>query len=214
MNYPNLEYWKLLTNGLEHISTRHGFAWTFIYNKFDPNACLFDSKFVPSITIKKYLKRFVEYSGCSKPCYIVAYIYIRRALEFNLGLMLSMQNIHKFILASILLAAKYIDERCRDNEIYAKIGGVSLEEINSLEVAMLNLLQYNLFVKTKLYKENLNELVTEYIKHTEHKKPILELKAEIDYEIQYSDPEHCIKPSGSSDSIKTNENSVNEEDAY
>ena len=37
------------------------------------------------------------------------------------------------------------------NEYYAKVGGISLDELNKLEEAILSLLEFNLFIDDELY---------------------------------------------------------------
>jgi hypothetical protein len=88
----------------------------------------------PSITIKKYLLRYMKYlSSCvDKELYIIMLIYIDSYLKHS-SKNLNRLNIHSLISASLLLACKFHLDGFYDNAFYAKIAGLSLSEMNSLE---------------------------------------------------------------------------------
>lgn len=50
-----------------------------------------------------------------------------------------------------MVAAKFFDEEYFSNSFYAKIGGISLEDMNRLEVEFLNLIDYKLYVEEKIF---------------------------------------------------------------
>eukprot|EP00826_Nyctotherus_ovalis_P039910 TRINITY_DN3874_c0_g1_i8.p1 TRINITY_DN3874_c0_g1~~TRINITY_DN3874_c0_g1_i8.p1 ORF type:complete len:164 (-),score=11.17 TRINITY_DN3874_c0_g1_i8:137-628(-) len=139
-----------------------------IITNFDPNLCCsignilfptpFDAVEVPEISVKDYLGRIREYSRCSESCYVIAFIYIDRLLQNNPGFLLSKLNIHRLILSTVILAAKYSEDEYVDNATFSKIGGIPLPELNLLEAYTLILLHYNLRVTTELYYQYLHEL--------------------------------------------------------
>ncbi len=45
-----------------------------------------------------------------------------------------------------MVAAKYADDFFYKNDYYAKVGGISRNEINTIEVEVLNTLNYHLHV--------------------------------------------------------------------
>lgn len=49
------------------------------------------------------------------------------------------------------MAAKYYDDRYYNNEYYAKVGGISNNEINSLEREFLHYLNFRLYVSPVLF---------------------------------------------------------------
>lgn len=55
------------------------------------------------------------------------------------------------MLTSILIGIKYHEDEYYKNEYYAKVGGISLKEINKLESEYLSLIGYNLYVNPELY---------------------------------------------------------------
>ena len=57
-----------------------------------------------------------------------------------------------------MLAIKYNEDHYYDNSFYARVGGVSLEELNFLEREMLLLLRYELYVQPQLFQKYLAEI--------------------------------------------------------
>jgi hypothetical protein len=62
-------------------------------------------------------------------------------------------NIHRIILSAVVLAIKYNEDDYYSNEFYAKVGGVSLQEINSLELDAINMLDHILFVDEEFFNK-------------------------------------------------------------
>ena len=82
------------------------------------------------------------------------------------GIILNPHNIHRIILGCLLLAIKYNEDLYYTNEEYAKIGGVSLEELNHLEYFTFLLLDFNLFISYDLYQKYL-KYITNYTSSSE-----------------------------------------------
>ena len=61
-------------------------------------------------------------------------------------LIITPNNIHRLLFIAIISAIKYNEDECYTNSYYAKVGGISLSEINRLEFDLLKLIQYSLFV--------------------------------------------------------------------
>jgi hypothetical protein len=57
-----------------------------------------------------------------------------------------------------MLAAKFFDDQYYNNAYYAQIGGVSTEEINSLEVEFLFMINFSLHVSREIYDQYHREL--------------------------------------------------------
>ncbi len=63
----------------------------------------------PTLGIRQYLDRIFKYSGCSPSCFVVAYIYVDRFLQ-NTEVHLTSLNVHRLLITSVMLAAKFIDD--------------------------------------------------------------------------------------------------------
>ena len=97
-----------------------------------PAMCAFSSKKPAKITINKYFKRIMKYSKPEPSTLIISLIYIDKLCE-NTNFVLNSHNIHRIILASLILAIKYNEDDYYSNEYYAKVGGIALKELNRLE---------------------------------------------------------------------------------
>lgn len=64
----------------------------------------------PTITIQSYLERILKYANCSPSCYIVAYVYLDRFAQRQPSLPINSFNVHRLLITSVLLAAKFMDD--------------------------------------------------------------------------------------------------------
>jgi len=110
----------------------------------------FLSKTIPSISIKNFFERICNLTKIENSTLILILIFIDRICEFN-EIELNYFNIHKLIIASLIVSIKYNEDYYYSNKIYAKICGISREEINKLEIEFLKLLEFNLFVDDEIY---------------------------------------------------------------
>ncbi|MQL68524.1 hypothetical protein Taro_000830 [Colocasia esculenta] len=87
----------------------------------------------PAITVRSYLERIFTYANCSPSCYVVAYIYLDRFSQRQPLVTLNSLTVHRLLVTSIMVAAKFMDDVCYNNAYFAKVGGISTLEINFLE---------------------------------------------------------------------------------
>ena len=57
-----------------------------------------------------------------------------------------------------MLSAKFFDDLFYNNAFYAKLGGVTVVEINSLELELLSLINFSLYVSSDQYDKYQCEL--------------------------------------------------------
>lgn len=112
----------------------------------------------PAISIKDYLQRVAKYAACSGECFVLALVYIDRIIQSNPTFVVNSLNIHRLLITSIMLAAKFFDDQYFNNAYYSKVGGVPCNEINSLEVEFLFMCNFTLFVTTDTYSQYYTEL--------------------------------------------------------
>ena len=112
----------------------------------------FFSTRVPTMTIEEYLKRIIKYSQMEASSLIMAIIYIDRVCDKK-KYVLCQNNIHKLLMASSLLSIKFNEDNCYKNGYYAKIGGITLEEMNRLEYDFFVMLDFRLFVDEFFYQK-------------------------------------------------------------
>ncbi|XP_044502228.1 cyclin-U4-1-like [Mangifera indica] len=100
----------------------------------------------PSISIPSYLERIFKYANCSPSCFIVAYVYLDRFARRQPSLPINSFNVHRLLITSVMVAAKFMDDMYYNNAYYAKVGGISTAEMNFLEVDFLFGLGFHLNV--------------------------------------------------------------------
>lgn len=113
----------------------------------------------PGISILQYLERIYKYASCSTECFILALIYIDRLIQKH-NFVLTELNVHRVVITSILLAAKFFDDAYYNNAYYAKVGGVLVSEMNGLEVEFLFRINFSLHVKPDEFAQYQASLVS------------------------------------------------------
>ena len=112
----------------------------------------FNAKKVPAMGLEDYMKRIVKYSQLHASTLILAVVYIDRICDLK-KYNLSFNNIHRVVLSAILVSIKYNEDDFYKNTQYAKIGGISLKEINALEYEFCSLIDFSFFVTYSTYRK-------------------------------------------------------------
>eukprot|EP00898_Chlorokybus_atmophyticus_P000698 jgi/Chlat1/1629/Chrsp127S01888 len=106
----------------------------------------------PVIGVHSYLERIFKYANCSPSCFIVAYCYIDRLATRHASMPLTSLNVHRLIIAAVMIAAKFLDDAYYNNAYYAKVGGVTTAEMNRLELEFLFRMDFRLTVDPEEYE--------------------------------------------------------------
>jgi len=130
-----------------------------ITNKNHPtkNITKFSAAKRPAISVLDYLMRIHLYGRCSPSCFVLALVYIDRLIQRD-GFVLVGLNVHRVIITSLMIAAKFFDDFYFNNAFYARVGGIGTVEINELEVDFLRRLEYSLHVTTEEFDRYNEEL--------------------------------------------------------
>ena len=110
----------------------------------------FMTESIPSLSIKDYLIRLSQFTKINESTIILILIYIDRIGKIN-KFILTYRNIYKLILASMVIAIKYNEDNFYSSEVYAKLGGLSVPELNYLEFQFLILIKFSLFIEKDLF---------------------------------------------------------------
>lgn len=94
-------------------------------------------------------------------CFVVAYAYIDRLIQQQPHLRITSLNVHRILITSVLVAAKFLDDMYYDNAYYAKIGGITTREMNTLEWEFLFLLDFRLQVTVSVFESYCSHLERE-----------------------------------------------------
>ncbi|KAA3468679.1 cyclin-P3-1 [Gossypium australe] len=113
---------------------------------------IFHGSRAPSLNLRQYVERIFKYCKCSNSCFVVAVIYIDRFLQ-RIGAYLTSLSVHRLLITSVMVAAKFMDDQHYNNAYYAKVGGISREEMNRLEMRFLFDLDFRLNVTTEVFNK-------------------------------------------------------------
>jgi len=112
----------------------------------------FNAQSEPRITVHAYLRRLSDHLGCSDGCLLAGLVYIDRVGKMRPAFVVSPLNVHRVVLASLVLAAKFWDDRYYTNRRYAEVGGVRLQVMNSLEREFLRLIRWRLTISPEEFQ--------------------------------------------------------------
>ncbi|KAJ1865335.1 Pho80p cyclin [Coemansia sp. RSA 486] len=131
----------------------------------------FHSRAPPNITINDYLQRVTKYALLEPSCLLLLLIYVDRICERNPTFTISSLTVHRFIIAAATVACKTLCDAYCTNSHYAKVGGVSMHELNSLEVELLHMTGWHLIAT--------QEQLVQYYYTLVRQDPTLVLQADI-----------------------------------
>lgn len=110
----------------------------------DARQTAFCSANPPTIGLKAYVSRIGRYFGCSTVCLMYACAYILR-LE-ACGVSLTHLTVHRLLGTAVVVAVKHAEDLQWTNAHYARVTGISLAELNSMEFLMCSLLDFALWL--------------------------------------------------------------------
>lgn len=121
--------------------------------------------YIPEISIDDYINRIYKYTKMNISTLIMSIIYIDRLCEIN-NYILSMNNIHKIILASSLVSIKFNEDTIIRTKYYSEIAGIPVYDLNNLEFYFCLKLKFSFFVDYDIYQKyfeyffnNINETI-------------------------------------------------------
>ena len=118
----------------------------------------FEGERICALSASEYLLRIMRYGKCSPSCAVVGLIYLQRIKAKVPSACVTSRNLQRLLLLALMLANKFLDDLYFSNKQWAKIGSISLEEINALELTVLALLDWKMMVTREEYLEYLDEL--------------------------------------------------------
>ncbi|KAI7862671.1 cyclin-domain-containing protein [Spinellus fusiger] len=104
----------------------------------------FHSRTSPNITLSDYLCRIVKYTSVEKSCLLILLIYIDRMCDTHPHFTISSLTVHRFLITAVMVSSKALCDSYCTNSHYAKVGGVSTQELNALELEFLSLIDWRL----------------------------------------------------------------------
>ena len=114
-----------------------------------------------SASIADYMFHFLKDKNdiISFTTIIFAIIYIDRVIE-KTGYGITKNNFHRLFLSAILLANKFYDDRYYSNKSMARLGGVTTNELNTLEIKFFLLIDQEFLVSVQEYEAYLHSILS------------------------------------------------------
>lgn len=106
----------------------------------------FHSRAIPNISVLSYLTRIHKFAPFTNEALLSMLIYFDRMTKLDDGFTINSYNIHRLLITSIVVASKFTSDIFYANSRYAKVGGIPLVELNQLELELLFLLDFQLYI--------------------------------------------------------------------
>ncbi|KAG0171897.1 hypothetical protein DFQ30_000211 [Apophysomyces sp. BC1015] len=129
----------------------------------------FYARTIPGIDIHSYLCRILKYCPCTNECFLSLLVYFDRMSRNASGLRIDSFNIHRLVIAGIMIASKFFSDIFYTNVRYAKVGGLDVAELNDLELKFLVLNDFNLNVRVEKLQEYGDQLLNHWIRDEERR---------------------------------------------
>ncbi|KAI3618558.1 hypothetical protein CBS9595_002921 [Malassezia furfur] len=126
----------------------------------------FHSRATPGISIGAYLRRMAKYTTLDKPCMLVVLVYIDRVCERLSGFTICSLTVHRFVCAAVVCASKALCDSFSTNTHYARVGGITLAELNLLEKEFLDIIDWRLTVTAPVMQHYYASLVQMHLNYT------------------------------------------------
>lgn len=116
----------------------------------------FHARSAPKLSIQDYILRIKKHVPCSAACFVLSLVYLDRVSKCDSNTSITKRSCHRLLLAGIVLACKFHDDEDDihyNNLFWAKVGGIGVKELLTLEAQFLQLLNWRLFVPEAEYEQ-------------------------------------------------------------
>ena len=120
----------------------------YSYRKGDP----FYTLHLPLISLENYIKRIFYFTKIDISTLIISIIYIDTFCDIN-RYILCLNNIHRIIIASLILSIKFNEDFSFGNDYYTKICNFSVDLLNRLEYEFYFMMNFKLMVNEDIYRK-------------------------------------------------------------
>jgi hypothetical protein len=120
----------------------------YSYKKGDP----FYTLHLPLISLENYIKRIFYFTKIDISTLIISIIYIDTFCDIN-RYILCLNNIHRIIIASLILSIKFNEDFSFGNDYYTKICNFSVDLLNRLEYEFYVMMNFKLMVNEDIYRK-------------------------------------------------------------
>lgn len=120
----------------------------------------FHSRSPPSISVKDYLIRITKFCSLEKSILLAMIYYIDLLCTTYKIFNINSLTVHRFLITAAMVASKGLCDTFCTNTHYAKVGGLSKLELNSLEVEFLIRVDYRIVPEAERLDQYFERMVT------------------------------------------------------
>ncbi|KAH9920074.1 cyclin-domain-containing protein [Fomitopsis serialis] len=124
----------------------------------------FHSRSAPGISVLDYFRRIVRFTRVERVCLLITLHYIDQICARTPLFTLSSLTCHRFVIAAITIASKTFCDVFCTNSVYAKVGGIPVDELNMLEREFLRMIDWQLTCTREVLQEYYVNLVRTHSK--------------------------------------------------
>lgn len=122
------------------------------FNSISEKEAIFHGAVPPKINLSNYCFRILKYGRIDCCVLTCAIVYIDTLVRKKV-VTLSEFSVHRLLLAACVVAAKVVDDKHLTNKNFSLVGGVSLEELNQLELAICLLMNFKMNVPLNVFQK-------------------------------------------------------------
>ena len=115
---------------------------------------IFYSRYQPQMSVLSYLQRIANYTHIESSTLILSVICMNSFLK-KIKNFLSPHNVHRLLLTSILINAKFHEDYVNSINFFSKVGGVSEDELKKMEYEFYTQNDFNLLVSNEIFDQYL-----------------------------------------------------------
>ncbi|KAL5571615.1 hypothetical protein UlMin_021212 [Ulmus minor] len=136
----------------KRIANNNSHKVCFSKSSKDTRIEIFDCCETPDMTVESYLERIFRYTRAGPSVYVIAYVYIDRFCQNNPGFRINPTNVHRLLITTIMVASKYVEDMNYRNSYFARVGGLTTDELNKMELDFLFLMSFKLHVNVSVFE--------------------------------------------------------------
>ncbi|CZT23935.1 uncharacterized protein RCC_09650 [Ramularia collo-cygni] len=119
----------------------------------------FHSRAPPGISVSDYLQRLIQHATLSPPIMLSMVFYIDKLCTDYPAFTVNSLTVHRFLIAAATVAAKGLSDSFWTNPTYARIGGIPVSELATLELELLQRVDYRIVPKPETLEDYYASLV-------------------------------------------------------
>lgn len=119
----------------------------------------FHSRAPPGISVNDYLQRLIHHATLSPPILLSMVWYIDRLCQLYPAFTINSLTVHRFLITAVTVAAKGLSDSFWTNPTYAKIGGIPVSELATLELEFLQKVHWKIVPQPEVLEDYYRSLV-------------------------------------------------------